>query len=168
MEIVALLTGMLIGALICAALWFTVGKPIYNMLTKSGGKAKVVTGKRVPPVMALMVATLLVMSAPGVASKPVESVKPVRSTAQVAPDVDFMLHGYRVGNTLKVGGGWRDLDLQTATPEVTITIPTGIIFAETNNWIVTFAPIASIGIGITVALAVLGYIGAIIKGAFKS
>lgn len=55
---------------------------------------------------------------------------------------------------------------QTAEP-VAIEIPTDVIFTETNNWIVTFAPIAAIGIGITVALAVLGYIGKIIKGAFQ-
>jgi hypothetical protein len=51
---------------------------------------------------------------------------------------------------------------------VPITIPTDIIFTEANNWIETFAPIAAIGIGISIALAVLGYLGKMIIGAFKS
>ena len=54
-----------------------------------------------------------------------------------------------------------------AQTPVPLVIPTNTIFTETNTWIATFAPIAAIGIGITVALAVLGYIGNIIKGAFK-
>lgn len=52
--------------------------------------------------------------------------------------------------------------------DTSLTIPTDTIFSETNNWIVTFAPIAAIGIGITVALAVLGYLGKMIAGAFKA
>lgn len=52
----------------------------------------------------------------------------------------------------------------TAVP---LDIPTDVIFSETNSWLVTFAPIAAIGIGITVALAVLGYIGKMIVSAFK-
>jgi hypothetical protein len=56
---------------------------------------------------------------------------------------------------------------QTATPVPTITIPTNVIFSETNTWINTFAPISAIGIGITIALAVLGYLGKMIAGAFK-
>lgn len=53
----------------------------------------------------------------------------------------------------------------TATPG--INVPTGTIFSQTNSWISTFAPIAAIGIGITVALAVLGYIGKQITKAFR-
>lgn len=53
---------------------------------------------------------------------------------------------------------------QTSVP---LEIPTDVIFTETNNWIETFAPIAAIGIGITVALAVLGYLGKMIASAFK-
>lgn len=52
----------------------------------------------------------------------------------------------------------------TAVP---LEIPTDVIFTETNNWIATFAPIAAIGIGITIALAVLAYLGKMIAGAFK-
>jgi len=61
---------------------------------------------------------------------------------------------------------------QTNTPipptatMVRINVPVNIILTETNTWIATFAPIAAIGIGITIALAVLGYIGSIIKSAF--
>jgi response regulator of citrate/malate metabolism len=54
---------------------------------------------------------------------------------------------------------------QTAVP---LEIPTDVIFTEANNWISTFAPIAAIGIGITIALAVLGYIGKMIASAFKA
>lgn len=54
-----------------------------------------------------------------------------------------------------------------STP-VPLQIPTGVIFSETNNWLTTFAPIAAIGIGITIALAVLGYLGKMIVSAFKS
>lgn len=53
-----------------------------------------------------------------------------------------------------------------STP-VPLEIPTGVIFSETNNWLETFAPIAAIGIGITIALAVLGYLGKLIVNAFK-
>jgi len=54
---------------------------------------------------------------------------------------------------------------QSATP-VPLNIPTGVIFEQTNNWMATFAPIAAIGIGISIALAVLGYLGKMIKSAF--
>jgi hypothetical protein len=54
-----------------------------------------------------------------------------------------------------------------STP-VPLQIPTGVIFSETNNWLTTFAPIAAIGIGITIALAVLGYLGKMIVSAFRS
>lgn len=53
----------------------------------------------------------------------------------------------------------------TAVP---LDIPTDVIFTETNNWIATFAPIAAIGIGITIAIAVLAYIGKMIASAFRS
>lgn len=54
-----------------------------------------------------------------------------------------------------------------AQTPVPLEIPTDVIFTEANNWITTFAPIAAIGIGITIALAVLGYIGKMIASAFK-
>ena len=52
-----------------------------------------------------------------------------------------------------------------STP-VPLVIPTDVIFSETNNWMAVFAPIAAIGIGISIALAVLNYLGKMIKGAF--
>lgn len=56
----------------------------------------------------------------------------------------------------------------TATATVVmISIPTNVIFTETNNWLATFAPIAAIGIGVTLALAVLAYIGKLITSAFR-
>lgn len=54
-----------------------------------------------------------------------------------------------------------------STP-VPLNIPINTIFSETNSWMSTFAPIAAIGIGITVALAVLGYLGKMIASAFKN
>lgn len=53
-----------------------------------------------------------------------------------------------------------------ATP-ITLDIPTDVIFDSTNSWMTTFAPIAAIGIGITLALAILGFIGATVAKAFK-
>lgn len=54
-----------------------------------------------------------------------------------------------------------------AQTPVPLEIPTNVIFSETNNWLATFAPIAAIGIGIAIALAVLGYLGKMITSAFK-
>jgi hypothetical protein len=71
---------------------------------------------------------------------------------------------------------FRPAGAQTATPvpptavptiPVSIDLPVGVIFSETNNWIEQFAPLAAIGIGITIALAVLGYLGHMIVSAFK-
>ena len=55
-----------------------------------------------------------------------------------------------------------------AQTPVPLTIPTNDIFTAANNWIATFAPIASIGIGISIALAVLGYLGTMIVKAFHA
>jgi type II secretory pathway pseudopilin PulG len=52
------------------------------------------------------------------------------------------------------------------TPEVSLDIPIGTIFTESNNWINIFAPVAAIGIGIGIAIAVLNYVGKMIKSAF--
>lgn len=54
----------------------------------------------------------------------------------------------------------------TATPIATLDIPINTIMIGTNSWLATFAPIAAIGIGISIALAVLGYLGKMIKSAF--
>ena len=59
---------------------------------------------------------------------------------------------------------------QTATPvptPVLLAIPTDVLFTSANNWIATFAPIAAIGIGISIAIAVLGYIGVMIVKGFR-
>lgn len=50
---------------------------------------------------------------------------------------------------------------------VPLVIPINPIMIATNNWLLTFAPIAAIGIGIGLALAVLGYIGKMIQSAFR-
>lgn len=49
---------------------------------------------------------------------------------------------------------------------VPLDIPINDIMTSTNSWLTTFAPIAAIGIGISIALAVLGYLGKMIKSAF--
>lgn len=55
---------------------------------------------------------------------------------------------------------------QTATPVPTLDIPVDIIFDQSNTWINVFAPIAAIGIGIAIAIAVLNYVGKMIRSAF--
>lgn len=50
---------------------------------------------------------------------------------------------------------------------VPLDIPVNDIFTETNNWMAVFAPIAAIGIGISIALAILGYLGNMIRKAFN-
>lgn len=56
----------------------------------------------------------------------------------------------------------------TAIPQITtLDIPTGVLFTEANNWLTVFAPVAAIGIGIAIALAVLAYLGRMITNAFK-
>ncbi len=52
------------------------------------------------------------------------------------------------------------------TPEP-ITVPTDVIFSQTNSWIDQLAPITAIGVGIAIAIAVLGYVGKQILSAFK-
>ncbi|MCK6581289.1 MAG: hypothetical protein L6Q98_24630 [Anaerolineae bacterium] len=54
-----------------------------------------------------------------------------------------------------------------AQTPIAIDIPTDVIFTEANNWIETFAPIAAIGIGISIAIAVLGYLGSVVVKAFR-
>ena len=53
------------------------------------------------------------------------------------------------------------------TPVPNLQIPTTVIFDEANTWIQVFAPIAAIGIGISIAISVLGYVGKMIVGAFR-
>ena len=53
------------------------------------------------------------------------------------------------------------------TPVPNLQIPTTTIFNEANSWIQVFAPIAAIGIGISIAIAVLGYVGKMIVSAFR-
>jgi len=93
--------------------------------------------------------------------------KPLRRLVNSLVNAD----GKTLTNTLVAAAGALILfghavaQAQTATP-VPLNIPMNTILSETNTWIATFAPIAAIGIGITIALAVLGYIGSIIKSAF--
>lgn len=54
----------------------------------------------------------------------------------------------------------------TAT-HVPLNIPTNTIMSSTNDWIAQFAPVAAISIGIGLALAVLGFLGRMIRGAFQ-
>lgn len=54
-----------------------------------------------------------------------------------------------------------------AQTPVPLVVPTNEIFSQTNSWMVTFAPVQAIGIGMALALAILGFIGATILAAFK-
>lgn len=49
----------------------------------------------------------------------------------------------------------------------TIEVDTDVMFASTNGWITTFLPIASIGLGIAIALAVIAFVGDAILQGFK-
>ena len=54
---------------------------------------------------------------------------------------------------------------QDATP-VPLVIPLSDIFTQANNWLQTLSPIESLAIGITIALAVFGFLYKAIKSAF--
>lgn len=50
---------------------------------------------------------------------------------------------------------------------VPLNIPINPILNQTNTWMNTFAPISAIGIGISLAIAILGYISLMIRSAFR-
>ena len=54
-----------------------------------------------------------------------------------------------------------------AQTPVPLVVPTNEIFTQTNTWMGVFAPVVAIGVGIAVALAILGFIGNEILKAFK-
>jgi hypothetical protein len=54
-----------------------------------------------------------------------------------------------------------------AQTPVPIEVDTNAIFTSANTWIEVFAPIMAIGIGISIALAILTFIGAQIIKAFS-
>jgi hypothetical protein len=62
---------------------------------------------------------------------------------------------------------------QTATPipptatMVKLQVPINPLMSSTNDWMSTFAPIAAIGIGMTISLAVFAYLAKTIKSAFS-
>jgi hypothetical protein len=49
----------------------------------------------------------------------------------------------------------------------TLTIDTNVLFSAVNGWITTFLPIAAIGLGIAIALAVIAFVGDAILQGFK-
>lgn len=49
----------------------------------------------------------------------------------------------------------------------TINIPVDDIFTQMNQWITVIAPIFAVGIGISLAFAVLGFIGNTLLKAFR-
>lgn len=53
-----------------------------------------------------------------------------------------------------------------AQTPVPLVVPTNEIFIQTNTWMGVFAPVVAIGVGIAVALAILGFIGNQILKAF--
>ena len=54
-----------------------------------------------------------------------------------------------------------------AQTPVPIIVDTNAIFTQTNNWIDVFTPIIAIGVGISIALAILTFIGNQILKAFR-
>lgn len=54
-----------------------------------------------------------------------------------------------------------------AQTPVPIVIDTNAIFTQTNSWITIFAPILAIGLGISIALAILTFVGNQILKAFR-
>jgi cadmium resistance protein CadD (predicted permease) len=54
-----------------------------------------------------------------------------------------------------------------AQTPVPIEVDTNQIFSSVNSWIVTFVPIVAIGLGISIALAILTFIGKEILHAFQ-
>jgi hypothetical protein len=54
-----------------------------------------------------------------------------------------------------------------AQTPVPIVVDTNTIFEQANNWITVFTPIVAIGIGISIALAILTFIGTQIVKAFR-
>jgi len=54
-----------------------------------------------------------------------------------------------------------------AQTPVPIVVDTNAIFTQTNNWISVFTPIIAIGVGISIALAILTFIGNQILKAFR-
>lgn len=55
----------------------------------------------------------------------------------------------------------------SAFAQVAITVDTDEIFTSANSWITVFTPIVAIGVGISIALAILTFIGKQIIQAFK-
>lgn len=56
----------------------------------------------------------------------------------------------------------------TAIPPVQLTVDTNQLFTSANNWISNLMPVLAIGIGITIAIAILTFVGAQIIKAFKN
>lgn len=54
-----------------------------------------------------------------------------------------------------------------ARASTTITIDTDLLFSSVNDWIVVFLPIAAIGLGISIALAVIDLVGDSILSGFS-
>lgn len=62
------------------------------------------------------------------------------------------------------GAGATPAFAQTPVP---LVVPTNEIFTQTNSWMQVFAPVVAIGVGIAIALAILGFIGNEILKAFR-
>lgn len=54
-----------------------------------------------------------------------------------------------------------------AQEPVTLEVPVDEIFAQANTWLGVFAPIIAIGVGISIAIALLTFIGKQIVSAFR-
>lgn|GEM_PF-5873270 len=59
------------------------------------------------------------------------------------------------------------MNVVSAFAQVQLEVDPDPIFLEANGWIVVFTPIVAIGIGISIALAVLTFVGNKIVDAFR-
>jgi hypothetical protein len=80
-------------------------------------------------------------------------------------DVKFFITAWMVAFLLVIGGAF-PVTTFAQTP-VPLVVPTNEIFTQTNTWMGVFAPVVAIGVGIAVALAILGFIGNEILKAFR-
>lgn len=57
---------------------------------------------------------------------------------------------------------------QTPVPIPTLDIPIASLFSQTNFWMGTLSPVISVAVGAGIAVGILLFVAAIIKGSFRS
>jgi hypothetical protein len=97
--------------------------------------------------------------------KPIKIIDPARLTPALFVDyVKDHLVAFLVTLSVVMGGLYPTLVTHAST---TIEIDTDVLFSAVNGWITTFLPIAAIGLGIAIALAVIAFVGDAILQGFK-